>query len=683
MKKVFIDGSAGTTGLRIFDRLQARSDIQLLTLPEAERKDEGRRRQLLNEADAAFLCLPDAAAEEAASWVENPDTVVLDTSTAHRTAPGWCYGFPELSALQEARIRQARRIAVPGCHASGFIALVYPLVAAGLLNKDALLSCYSLTGYSGGGKKMIAEYEAPARSALLDAPRQYALGQTHKHLKEMKQMTGLASEPVFCPVVSDFYSGMQVTVPLFAQWLKPGASMQDVRAVYQALYTGPVVSYTDAADAGGFLSAAALAGKDSMQIAVAGNEERMLLLAVYDNLGKGASGAAVECMNLVTGAEKDAGSGTVMREETQMKTIEGGVCAAQGFTAAGVHCGIRKNKTKRDLALIYSSVPASAAAVYTTNLVKGAPLVVTKQHLANGKAQAVICNSGNANTCNANGIEIAEQMSELLAQALQIQSSDVVVASTGVIGQPLDIAPIAAGIPELVKNLGPHSAEAAEGIMTTDTKRKEIAVSFTVGGKECRIGGICKGSGMIHPNMATMLVFITTDCAISPAMLQKALSTDIANTFNMVSVDGDTSTNDMVTVLANGLAGNAEITAEGEDFHGLHAGAQHRDGVSVPLHRGRRRGRDEAARVQGLGRGDAGHRQDRRQERHLLVSHKGGHVRRGRQLGPGAVCHRLFRRAGRRGQDRCAVCLESRDDPCVQGRRGRRFFRGRGQEDPA
>ena len=276
-----------------------------------------------------------------------------------------------------------------------------------------------------------------------------------------------------------------------------------------------------------------------------------------------------------------------MWEETQMKTIEGGVCAAQGFTAAGVHCGIRKNKTKRDLALIYSSVPASAAAVYTTNLVKGAPLVVTKQHLANGKAQAVICNSGNANTCNANGIEIAEQMSELLAQALQIQSSDVVVASTGVIGQPLDIAPIAAGIPELVKNLGPHSAEAAEGIMTTDTKRKEIAVSFTVGGKECRIGdtvrkesayelelssgtirigAMAKGSGMIHPNMATMLVFITTDCAISPAMLQKALSTDIANTFNMVSVDGDTSTNDMVTVLANGLAGNAEITAEGEDF---------------------------------------------------------------------------------------------------------------------
>ena len=249
-----------------------------------------------------------------------------------------------------------------------------------------------------------------------------------------------------------------------------------------------------------------------------------------------------------------------------MKTINGGVCAAQGFTASGVHCGIRKNKTKRDLALIYSSVPANAAAVYTTNLVKGAPLLVTKKHIADGKAQAVICNSGNANTCNANGVEIAEQMSELLAKELKIKAEDVVVASTGVIGQPLDIAPIASGIPALVKGLGQHSDEAAEGIMTTDTKLKEIAVSFTAGGKECKIGGICKGSGMIHPNMATMLVFITTDCAISSEMLQKALSTDIANTFNMVSVDGDTSTNDMVTVLANGLAGNPEITEEGEAF---------------------------------------------------------------------------------------------------------------------
>ncbi len=250
-----------------------------------------------------------------------------------------------------------------------------------------------------------------------------------------------------------------------------------------------------------------------------------------------------------------------------MKIINGGVCAAKGFAASGIHCGIRKNKTKRDLALIYSSVPASAAAVYTTNLVKGAPLTVTKAHLSNGTAQAVICNSGNANTCNANGIEIAEETCRLLGEALSLPADNVVVASTGVIGQPLDITPIKNGIPALVAALGDHSNEAAEGIMTTDTKKKELAVSFTAGGKECRIGGIAKGSGMIHPNMATMLVFITTDCAIAPALLQKALSLDIAETFNMVSVDGDTSTNDMVTVLANGMAGNAPITEEGEDFN--------------------------------------------------------------------------------------------------------------------
>ncbi len=249
-----------------------------------------------------------------------------------------------------------------------------------------------------------------------------------------------------------------------------------------------------------------------------------------------------------------------------MDIIKGGVCAAKGFSAAGVHCGIRKNKTKRDLSLIYSEQPASAAAVYTTNLVKGAPLTVTKANIADGKAQAIICNSGNANTCNANGIEIAEQMCVLLAEELSIKASDVVVASTGVIGQPLDIAPIALGIPMLKANLGDNSLQAAEGIMTTDTKVKEIAVTFMVDGVECKIGGIAKGSGMIHPNMATMLVFITTDCAISPALLQKALSSDIAETFNMVSVDGDTSTNDMVTVLANGMAGNAEITTEGEAF---------------------------------------------------------------------------------------------------------------------
>ncbi len=247
--------------------------------------------------------------------------------------------------------------------------------------------------------------------------------------------------------------------------------------------------------------------------------------------------------------------------------IEGGVCAAKGFRANGIHCGIRHNKTKRDLALIVSDVPAAAAAVYTTNLVKGAPLTVTKQHIANGTAQAVICNSGNANTCNADGIEVAEAMSRLVADAASVAADDVVVASTGVIGQPLDITPIQNGMAELVAGLSyTGGAEAAEAILTTDTVKKEVAVSFTVGGKECHLGGIAKGSGMIHPNMATMLVFITTDAAVSPAMLQKALSADIKNTFNMVSIDGDTSTNDMVAVLANGSAGNAMITEDGEDF---------------------------------------------------------------------------------------------------------------------
>ena len=250
-----------------------------------------------------------------------------------------------------------------------------------------------------------------------------------------------------------------------------------------------------------------------------------------------------------------------------MDIITGGVCAAKGFSAAGVRCGIRKSRRKKDLALIVSSVPASAAAVYTTNLVKGAPLVVTKEHLSNGRAQAVICNSGNANTCNANGLEIAREMCTLAGDAAGVFPEDVIVASTGVIGQPLDITPIASGIGALAKALSEDgSASACEAIMTTDTRPKEIAVEFTLGGKTCRLGGIAKGSGMIHPNMATMLVFLTTDAAISPEMLQTALSGDIQKTFNMISVDGDTSTNDMVTILANGLAGNEPVTAPGEDF---------------------------------------------------------------------------------------------------------------------
>ncbi|MCQ2505851.1 MAG: bifunctional glutamate N-acetyltransferase/amino-acid acetyltransferase ArgJ [Lachnospiraceae bacterium] len=251
----------------------------------------------------------------------------------------------------------------------------------------------------------------------------------------------------------------------------------------------------------------------------------------------------------------------------EFKIIEGGVCAAKGFKANGIHCGIRKNKTKKDLSLIYSEVPACTAAVYTTNLVKGAPLTVTKNHIANGYAQAVICNSGNANTCNANGIQIAEETCELLASELGLKAEDIVVASTGVIGQQMDITPFKNGIPELVKGLSTEGNQAAvEGIMTTDTKPKSISLSFEIDGKECKIGGIAKGSGMIHPNMATMLVFITTDCAISSKMLQKALSTDVKSSFNMLSVDGDTSTNDCVTVMANGLAGNQVICEEGKNF---------------------------------------------------------------------------------------------------------------------
>lgn len=247
--------------------------------------------------------------------------------------------------------------------------------------------------------------------------------------------------------------------------------------------------------------------------------------------------------------------------------IEGGICAAEGFTANGVHCGIRKNRSKSDLAIIISEKKAAAASVYTTNLVKGAPIAVTKANIADGYAQAIICNSGNANTCNANGIEIAESMCELVEKHTGIPATDVVVASTGVIGQKLDITPIANGMEALVSGLGKKSLQAAEAIMTTDVVVKETAVSFTLGGKTCHIGGIAKGSGMIHPNLATMLVFITTDCAIDPALLQKALSADIVESFNMVSIDGDTSTNDMVTILANGMAGNKTITEESEDFN--------------------------------------------------------------------------------------------------------------------
>ena len=305
MKKVFIDGSAGTTGLRIYERLSARDDVEILTLSDEKRKDSSARKEMLYQADIAFLCLPDDAAREAVALAEGSDVVIIDASTAHRTLPDWAYGFPELSKAHEEKIVSSKRIAVPGCHASGFIALVYPLVEAGILPKESLLSCHSITGYSGGGKKMIADYESEEKSALLGAPRQYGLTQQHKHLKEMKAITGIANAPCFSPIVSDFYSGMTVTVPLFASQIK--GSVDEIKEVYKKKYASGLVTYVESADEGGFVSGAALSGKDSMKITVAGNEERILLIACYDNLGKGASGAAMECMNMVLGTDKTKG----------------------------------------------------------------------------------------------------------------------------------------------------------------------------------------------------------------------------------------------------------------------------------------------------------------------------------------------------------------------------------------
>lgn len=306
MKKVFIDGSVGTTGLRIFERLSKREDLEIVTLPEELRKDPVARKNALNSVDVAFLCLPDDAAREAVQMVENPSVTVIDASTAHRTLPDWAYGFPELSKGFEEKIRSSKRIAVPGCHASGFIALVYPLIEKGILGEDALLTCHSITGYSGGGKKMIAEYESEGRNELLNAPRQYGLSQQHKHLKEMRSVCGLENPPAFSPIVADFYSGMTVTVPLFKQVLKKGG-IEEIKAVYREKYQGEIVSYAETFDENGFISGLALSHKDSMKITVAGNEDRILLVACYDNLGKGASGAAVECMNIALGMEKTTG----------------------------------------------------------------------------------------------------------------------------------------------------------------------------------------------------------------------------------------------------------------------------------------------------------------------------------------------------------------------------------------
>ncbi|MBQ8203340.1 MAG: N-acetyl-gamma-glutamyl-phosphate reductase [Clostridia bacterium] len=303
MTKVFIDGSAGTTGLRIYDRLTLRKDISLLTLPDELRKNNEAKAEMLNKADVAFLCLPDAAAKESVTLVTNSNTVIIDTSTAHRTDAGWTYGFPELVGYD--KIKNSKRIANPGCHASGFVALVKPLVDAGIINTVTQLTCFSLTGYSGGGKGMIAEYESQDVNPLYKAPRQYGLSQQHKHLKEMSAVTGLEFAPAFCPIVAPFYSGMEVTVPLFKNQLNGG--IEQIKDIYKNTYRNGLVTFSDNMHEDGFISACALSGKDDMQISVFGNEDRIILVSRFDNLGKGASGAAIQNMNIVIGADETEG----------------------------------------------------------------------------------------------------------------------------------------------------------------------------------------------------------------------------------------------------------------------------------------------------------------------------------------------------------------------------------------
>ena len=304
MHKVFIDGSAGTTGLKIFDRLKSRSDVTIITLPNELRKDVSARKDALNSADVAFLCLPDTAAIESVSLIESDNVKVIDTSTAHRVNPNWEYGFPELTGRRE-RIKNSKRIANPGCHASGFIALIEPLINAGVMDKNVNLSCFSITGYTGGGKKMIAEYESEDRPVLFDAPRQYALGQMHKHLPEMQAVCGLSTAPIFCPIVADYDRGMEVTVPIFKKDVKCG--IDKIKEIYKNAYNGKVVRFIESADEGGFLSANSMRGKDGMEIFLSGNDDRILLISRFDNLGKGASGAAIQNMNIILGEDETLG----------------------------------------------------------------------------------------------------------------------------------------------------------------------------------------------------------------------------------------------------------------------------------------------------------------------------------------------------------------------------------------
>ncbi|MBQ8313629.1 MAG: N-acetyl-gamma-glutamyl-phosphate reductase [Clostridia bacterium] len=310
--KVFIDGKEGTTGLRIFDRLAGRTDIDMLTLTEDKRKDPVARKECLHEADIAILCLPDAAAKESVALAEGSKARILDTSTAHRIQQGWVYGFPELSLHQREAITIGDKVAVPGCHASGFVALAAPLVKLGIIPKDALLTCFSLTGYSGGGKKMIAEYEGSERNIALDSPRQYGLTQQHKHLPEMQHVPGLAATPIFAPIVADFYSGMEVTIPLFASQVNCGEHpIEEITAALKEHYFGSpivkVLSQEEVADMKGFVASNALSGHDGMELMVLGNDERIQLVSRFDNLGKGSSGAALQCLNLMMGLDETFG----------------------------------------------------------------------------------------------------------------------------------------------------------------------------------------------------------------------------------------------------------------------------------------------------------------------------------------------------------------------------------------
>lgn len=309
--KIFIDGSEGTTGLRIFERFEGRDDIELMPIDSELRKDVNERKRLINESDITFLCLPDAAAKESVSLVENDKVRIIDTSTAHRTEEGWAYGFPELSKEHRKAIETGRRIAVPGCYATGFISLVYPMVKEGVLPFDYPVSAFGLSGYSGGGKKMIAAYEADERPVEFEAPREYALTQAHKHLKEMKKITGLKREPLFSPIVSSYYSGMVMSVPLYTELLHKAHSPEEIHEVLSNFYKGQkfvkVMPLDAEAGTGNMLSGSACSGWDGLRIFVTGNEDRIVLSSQFDNLGKGASGAAIQCLNIALGCEEDKG----------------------------------------------------------------------------------------------------------------------------------------------------------------------------------------------------------------------------------------------------------------------------------------------------------------------------------------------------------------------------------------